>query len=98
MKLREIGSPVREIGRFPVNCGSLPPNAGDLTCLVNIQVSTKKSRIGQKVILHKAIGVLLLPYKGLGLFRALKVQSKLVRLGGGGVCSLKTVKKKNYIK
>ena len=34
MKLREIGSPVREIGRFPVNCGSLPPNAGDLTCLV----------------------------------------------------------------
>ena len=33
MKLREIGSPVREIGRFPVNCGSLPPNAGDLTCL-----------------------------------------------------------------
>ena len=33
VKLREIGSPVREIGRFPVNCGSLPPNAGDLTCL-----------------------------------------------------------------
>ena len=35
----------------------------------------------------------LLPYTELGPFRALKVQSKLVRLGGGGggVCSLKTV-------
>ena len=38
--------------------------------------------------------LLLLPYTGLGPVRALKVQSKLVRLGGGGggsVCSLKTV-------
>ena len=41
----------------------------------------------------KSVGklvLLLLPYTGLGPFRALKVQSKLVRLGGG-VCSLKTV-------
>ena len=34
--------------------------------------------------------LLIIPYTGLGPFRALKVQSKLVRLGGG-VCSLKTV-------
>ena len=45
--------------------------------------------------------LLLLPYTELGPFRALKVQSKLVRLrGGGGVCSLKTVniKKSNVNK
>ena len=33
MKLREIVSPAREIERFPCNCGSLPLNAGDLTCM-----------------------------------------------------------------
>ena len=35
--------------------------------------------------------LLLLPYTGLGAVQALKDQSKLVRLGGGSVCSLKTV-------
>ena len=35
--------------------------------------------------------LLLLPYTGLDRFRALKVQSKLVRLGGGGMYALLTV-------
>ena len=38
MKLREIVSPAREIERFPCNCGSLPLNAGDLTCMVSLFV------------------------------------------------------------
>ena len=32
--------------------------------------------------------LLIIPYTGLGPFRALKVQWKLVRLGGGAVCAL----------
>ena len=35
--------------------------------------------------------LLILPYTRLGDFRALKVQSKVVRLGGGRICYLKTV-------
>ena len=31
--MQEIGSPAREIGNIFCNCGSLPPNAGDLTCM-----------------------------------------------------------------
>ena len=38
MKLREIVSPAREIERFPCNCGSLPLNAGDLTCMNYVAV------------------------------------------------------------
>ena len=40
--------------------------------------------------------LLLLLYTGLGLFRALKVQPKLVSLGGG-VCFLKTVNTKKHV-
>ena len=31
--MKEIGSPAREIRGIFFNCGSLPPNAGDLTCM-----------------------------------------------------------------
>ena len=31
--MKEIGSPAREIGDIFCNCWSLPPNAGDLTCM-----------------------------------------------------------------
>ena len=34
--------------------------------------------------------ILLLPYTGLGLFRAVKSPIEACALGGGGVCSLKT--------
>ena len=47
MTLREIVSPAREIERFPCNCGSLPLNAGDLTCMAHMQ---------RKAILSLVIG------------------------------------------
>ena len=40
LTLREIVSPAREIERFPCNCGSLPLNAGDLTCMVGEKLIT----------------------------------------------------------
>ena len=41
--------------------------------------------------------LLLLPYTGLGPFRALKVQSKFVLGGRGSVCFLKTVNINKYL-
>ena len=50
-----------------------------------------------QIALNIVLPLLLLPYTGLVPFRGLKVQSKLVHLGTGGV-SFKTVNKKTLIK
>ena len=77
-------------------CGAEP--SGDTDGVIDMDTGRHKGQSRSTAQCHETSHpgtvatsgtLLLLPYTGLGPFRALKVQSKLVCLGGGGVCILK---------